>query len=104
MAERLTKTSWFDNLTGDEQAQLEAAWNREKFNDDIVCPGCGEKWEDDGSWGEEGIHDCDCGKSFEYNQDISITYSTILIEDRNLTKEMFDRARKRMRENDDPEI
>lgn len=95
-------TTWFDNLTEDERAQVEAAWDREKsFEDNIICPGCGEKWEDDGTWGDEGIHDCDCGKSFEYGSDITVTYSTILIEDRNLIKEIFDRVRKRMSGEDD---
>lgn len=52
-----------------------------EYTDNIVCPWCGS--EDTDSWeaADDGKRDCyDCGKPFEYEREVSCSYSTAKLE------------------------
>lgn len=48
------------------------------FTDNMVCPWCGYEHGDSWEFNEDsGETDCnECGKTFKFERDISITYST----------------------------
>lgn len=56
-----------ENFNGDTQ-----------YQDNIICPYCGDKNED--SWeveGDSGEIECDeCGNTFEYERDVTVDYTT----------------------------
>ncbi len=47
-----------------------------EFTEDITCPYCGDTVSDSYERDDEGSFDCDCGESFEYCRNITVTYST----------------------------
>ena len=46
------------------------------YTDEVTCPHCGYKCSD--SWEMSvGVHECgDCGREFEMERDVSVSYST----------------------------
>ena len=45
--------------------------------DEIVCPFCGVEYGD--SWErrrDSGVEDCECGESFQWNRNVSVSYDT----------------------------
>lgn len=67
-----------------EREQAEALQNNEEtetsYENDIVCPWCGRRFEDDDGYfvrTGDGEYECDeCGKEFYFQADIEVTYST----------------------------
>mgnify|MGYP002521752005 CR=1 FL=1 len=60
-------------LQNDEETETE-------YEDDIVCPWCGYRMQDDDAYfvsEQSGEYDCpECGKMFHFDADIEVTYST----------------------------
>lgn len=47
------------------------------YTDELVCPYCGEKHEDDGEMNEPGEHQCQrCDKHFKYDVDYSKSFTS----------------------------
>ena len=50
------------------------------FEDEVVCPYCGHRMQDDDGYFEregDGEYECEnCGKTFEFEVNIEVTYST----------------------------
>ena len=47
-----------------------------EYTDEIVCPWCGYIFSDSWKFSDFGEIECDCGKSFDYIEDVSVSYST----------------------------
>jgi uncharacterized Zn-finger protein len=78
-------TSIRDLLDGKGDPQLVAEIDH-KYTDEAVCPYCGgaqsDSWELEGGDGEEGETDCGyCDRAFLYYRNISVTYSTLPVEE-----------------------
>lgn len=49
--------------------------------DEIVCPNCGYEYIDSWEFFEFGVEECpECNATYEYYENMSITYSTVLVE------------------------
>lgn len=67
-----------------EREQAQELQNNEEtetfYENDIVCPWCGRRFEDDDGYfvrTGDGAYECDeCGKEFYFQADIEVTYST----------------------------
>lgn len=62
----------------EERRRIYSSGESEPFGEDeITCPWCGYEHEDSWEMADEGRVDCDdCGKPFEYQRDIEVTYSS----------------------------
>ena len=48
-----------------------------EFTDNIVCPHCGHEFMDCFEFSDTGAYECyECGEKFEYEREVTITYST----------------------------
>lgn len=76
------KERYYDDLT---QLLRENEEIETDFEDEIVCPYCGNRMQDDeGYFAQQGDgeYECDeCGKTFNFTANIEVTYSTSRKED-----------------------
>jgi len=47
-----------------------------EYTREIVCPYCGREQSDSWEYGDDGEIDCDCGETYTFARDVSVTYST----------------------------